>query len=150
MRNTASPLTFASVLLAAVALGGGAMAAAGAIANDGDTPLAVTAPAAVPADFDLDTEIVVHDWVLCVSRDSATAIGQARAESVAAALAAYADLKAAKTCGQFDELRVILREPLYESGPQADRDIRVYSASVHIGDGWPNAFVVYGGLPRPE
>jgi hypothetical protein len=103
------------------------------------------APAA--ADFTLGKELVVHDWVLCVSASTAEQIAKARGEGVAAARTAYADLKAAKSCGQFPELHVILHEPVYQSDAKVDYDARIFAASVNIGGGWPDGFVVYGALP---
>ena len=143
---TRKRLTFAGALATAVVSAAGAMAAA-IEANDPKEPGGSSPEVVVPTDFELDTELVVHDWVLCVSAASAEAIGRARARGVEEALATYADLKAQKSCGQFPELRVILREAIYRSGPDADRDIRVFGASVNIGSSWPSAFVVYGGLP---
>jgi len=107
---------------------------------------AFTAPVTVN-DFQLDTKMVVHGWVLCVSEATAETIVKARDRGIDEVLAAYADLRAAKSCGQFPELQVILHEPVYQSGAKVDFDARVYAASVNIGGGWPDGFVIYGALP---
>jgi hypothetical protein len=123
-----------------------AMAAPEALAPAAPAPGLVVSPAVGSADFNFGTEMVVHDWVLCVSQASAESIARARGEGMAEALAAYAGLKAAKTCGQFQELHVILRESLYPVDPVLADDARVFAASVNIGGGWPSGFLVYGGL----
>ena len=55
---------------------------------------------------------------------------QAREEGVDRARSAYAELDAAKSCGQFAELRVILRERLYASSADFGHDARVFGALV--------------------
>ena len=98
-----------------------------------------------PLEFQLGTEMVVRDWVLCVSQPFAETLAKARAAGVAEALAAYSGLKASKSCGQFSELKVVLHKPLYASA--ADDNAQVFSAAVSISGQWANAFVVEGGLP---
>jgi hypothetical protein len=118
-----------------------------------------SARAAAPADIDpgsgpaaptyrLDTVLVVHDWVLCTTQASAESLARAREAGVSAAEKAYADLAAAKTCGRFRKLGVLLREPLYHTAPGFDFDARVFGALVNVGAGWQNGFVVAGGLPE--
>jgi hypothetical protein len=133
-------------LAALTFVAGGAWAAAPDTLDQQTETHAIGIPVPVTADFRLGTEMVVHDWVLCVSQDSAESIAKARSKGMAEALAAYADLKAAKTCGQFPELHVILRQAVYQSDPQIDHMAGVFAASVNIGGGWPDGFVVYGGL----
>jgi hypothetical protein len=135
----------AAVLTAAI------LTQAAAIAATSDPIEMPTKPApaldaAPAADFQLGTELTVHDWVLCVSESTAEQIAKARDESIDAALATYANLQAAKSCGRFPELHVILKQAVYES----DRDARAFAASVNIGGGWPDAFVVYGALPAKQ
>lgn len=103
-------------------------------------------PAAQPAalDYALETEMVVHDWVLCVSASGAEELAHARAESIDTARAAYASLSDARACGQFQELRVILRERLYES--DSTHDARVFGALVNLSGKWAAAFLVSGSL----
>ncbi len=93
----------------------------------------------------MGTEMVVRDWVLCVSQAFAELLAKARAAGVEAALVAYDDLKTAKSCGQFSQLTVVLHESLYAS--TADDNAQVFSAAVNIAGHWANAFLVEGGLP---
>lgn len=120
------------------------MAPAAAMAAASD---ATESPAAdTTVDYTLDTILVVHNWVLCVSEASAELLARARVESAEAAAKVYADLASAKSCGRFAKLGVQLREPLYRSGPGRDYEARVFSALVNIGAGWQSAYVV-AGLP---
>ncbi len=137
--------------IAAAILAGALIAplAAHAAAPD-DLGDASNAPKAAPAlisplEYQLGTEMVVRDWVLCVSRTFAETLAKARAAGVEAALAAYSDLKASKSCGQFTQLRVVLHKSLYASA--AEDNAQVFSAAVNISGHWANAFVVEGGLP---
>ena len=115
--------------------------------NLGDAAVAPKAPPAMisPLEYQLGTEMVVRDWVLCVSETVAETLAKARAAGVEEALAAYSDLKASKSCGQFAELKVVLHKSLYASA--AEDDAQVFSAAVSVGGHWANAFVVKGGLP---
>jgi hypothetical protein len=124
------------------------------------SPARAAAPAAIgPADaasagnltdplfgYPPDTEIVVKNWVLCASAAVAEQLVRAREESVDRAVSAYAKLSQTRACGQFVELRVILRERLYVSAT-AGADSGVYGALVNISGDWASGFVVYGGLP---
>jgi hypothetical protein len=103
---------------------------------------------APPLDYALETEMVVHNWVLCVSAPVAEKLARARATSIDEARSAYADLSGAKSCGQFPELRVILRERLYASASDSGHDTRVFGALVNLSGSWANAFVVSGSLPE--
>lgn len=110
-------------------------------------------PAAAPTtapitDYALDTEMVVRNWVLCVSETVAEQLVQAREAGVDRARSTYAELNAAKSCGQFPELRVILRERLYASSAASGHDARVFGALVDFAGSWASAYVVYGGLPE--
>jgi hypothetical protein len=112
-------------------------------------PLVPRAKVAAPiADYALDTEMVVRNWVLCVSQTVAEQLVQAREESVERARSAYAELNQAKSCGQFSELRVVLRERLYASSSESGHDARVFGALVDFAGSWASAYVVYGGLPE--
>jgi hypothetical protein len=104
----------------------------------------LTAPV---VDYALDTELVVNNWVVCVSQAFAEQLVRAREESIDKALSAYADLKQARTCGQFAELRVILQERLYSSDGQSGHDARVFGALVNLSGKWASAYLVFGGLP---
>ena len=106
-------------------------------------------PAAAPiADYALDTEMVVRNWVLCVSESVAEQLVHAREAGVDRARSTYGELEAAKSCGQFAELRVILRERLYASSSASGHDARVFGALVDFAGQWASAYVVYGGLPE--
>lgn len=104
-------------------------------------------PPAIASDYSLDTVLVVHNWILCVSESSAERLAKAREESAAVAAGVYAELAAAKSCGRFAKLGVMLKTPLYRSGPGKDYDTRVFSALVNIGVGWQSGYVV-AGLPE--
>ena len=135
-----------AALLAAAILAAPAFAAAPA-ALDPDP----TTPTAMPsAEFKLDTVLIVHNWVLCVSQPSAEAIARARVESIAQAEKVYADLATAKSCGKFPKLGVLLQKQLYPQIGQAADLVRVFSAQVNIGVGWQNAFVVSSDVPEAE
>jgi len=116
-----------------------------------DLPIETSAPAVgavVPGaiDYALETEMVVHDWVLCVSAPVAEELARARTASVADARSTYAELASARTCGQFPELRVILRERLFAGADDGGHDTRVFGALVNLSGDWASAFVVSGGL----
>jgi hypothetical protein len=97
--------------------------------------------------YELETEMVVKDWVLCISAAVAEQLAQAREESVEKALSAYAALRQARSCGRVPELRVILQERIYVSAAESGHDTRAYGALVNFSDDWASAYVVYGGLP---
>jgi hypothetical protein len=105
-------------------------------------------PAPIASLFELETEMVVHNWVLCTSQDRAEQLVRAREESLERAQSAYADLKQSRSCGQFPELRVILRERLYVTTADSGHDARIFGALVNFADAWASAFVVYGSLPE--
>ncbi len=100
----------------------------------------------VPTDHALDREIIVNNWVLCVSQGFAEELVQAREVSAQAAAETYEELKAEKSCGLFPELLVILREPLYIGSIDQNRDARVFEALVNLAGNWASAFVVSGSL----
>jgi hypothetical protein len=93
-----------------------------------------------------ETEIVVRDWILCVSQAVAEELVRAGEESADRALAAYADLSRSRACGRFSQLRVILKERLYVSAVEGS-DAGVFGALVNLSGDWASGFVVYGGLP---
>ena len=97
--------------------------------------------------YTLETEMVVHNWVLCVSQPLAEQLVHAREAGVENALHAYAGLASSRSCGQFPELRVILRDPLYASAADAGYDARIFAALVNLSGDWASAYVVSGGLP---
>lgn len=112
-------------------------------------PVVPTVKATAPiADYALDTEMVVRNWVLCVSATMAEELVHARESGIDRARSTYAELNAAKACGQFSELRVILRERLYVSSAESGHDARVFGALVDFAGSWAAAYVVYGSLPE--
>ena len=132
-----------SVMLAA------APAAAYAAAEDpGLAPDPHSKRVVVPLEYAFGKEMVVRNWVLCVSQPVAESIVKAWSGGVERAEAVYADLKAQKSCGQFPELHVILHESVYQSGPEVDHAAGVFAAQINLNGAWPNGFVVYGGLPE--
>jgi hypothetical protein len=134
-------------LAAAIASSLAAPAAFGAAIDALDQPARPAIDLAAPfADYKLDTEMVVQNWVVCVSRPTAEEIVNARARSVAEAQKAYAQLKAAKSCGLFRELRVILQQPVYASQPNAGYDARVFGGLVKFSGTWAAGYLVYSGV----
>lgn len=97
--------------------------------------------------YALETEMTVHNWVLCISQPLAEELVHAREAGVDSALQTYAGLASARSCGQFPELRVILRDPLYASAVDAGYDARIFGALVNLSGDWASAYVVSGGLP---
>ena len=97
-------------------------------------------------DYSLDTEMVVKNWVLCISQPLAEKLARAREAGPESARLAYLDLASAKSCGQFPELHVILRQRLYSSTAEAGYDARVFGADVNFSGDWASAFVVSGSL----
>lgn len=137
--------------LAAAAMISGALlgqhASAAALVED-STPGAVPGTIlSLPRDYTLDTELVVHNWVLCVSRAFAEDLVHARQIGADAARQTYEGLKGTKSCGQFPELRVILRSPLYSVSIDLQNEARVFEALVNLSGNWASAFVVSGSLP---
>lgn len=112
-------------------------------------PRTLPAPvaASLHADYKLDREMVVRNWVICVSRAFAEELAHARATSSDAALATYNDLKAARACGRFSEMRVILQTTVYDGLGPSGGDALVFEALVHLAGSWAPAYVVSGSLP---
>ena len=111
-----------------------------------EEPIPVVTGISVPIDYALETEMVVHDWVLCVSQPLAEQLARAREAGPDSARTTYADLAGARSCGLFPELRVILQQPLYVSSGDAGYDARVFGALVNLSGDWASAFVVSGSL----
>jgi hypothetical protein len=97
-------------------------------------------------DYSLDREMVVKNWVLCISQPLAEQLARAREAGPESARLAYLDLANAKSCGQFPELHVILRARLYSSAADAGYEARVFGADVNLSGDWASAFVVSGTL----
>jgi hypothetical protein len=92
--------------------------------------------------YRLDTEMTVHNWVLCISADRAESLVRARGEGKARGDAVYADLQAAKACGLFPEMQVILQQPVYEPAAALSSEGHVFGALVKLSGQWARAFVV--------
>jgi hypothetical protein len=92
--------------------------------------------------YRLDTEMTVHNWVLCISADRAESLVRARGEGKEKGAAVYADLQAAKACGLFPEMRVILKQPVREPAAALSTDGHVFGALVKLSGQWARAFVV--------
>ena len=137
----------AAAVVAACAVPALAFAAA-PVGIEPELPAAEAAAAAPVVLYELDTEMVVHDWVLCASQAFAEQLARAREESAEKAWAAYAELKDARSCGQFAELRVILQERLYASTAESGHGARVFAGLVSFSDSWASVYLVSGGLPQ--
>jgi hypothetical protein len=135
----------AAVLAVAVAAPMAALAAAPDNLDDATPALQPPAGVIAPLEYQLNTQMVVRDWVLCVSQAYAESLAKARAAGLDKALATYSDLKASKSCGQFTELTVVLHQSLFAAA--AGDNAQVFSAAVSIAGRWANAFLVEGGLP---
>ncbi len=133
-RRIAAVFAFSAMLSPAFA------AAPGGLDPEPATTQATASPPIV--DYSLDTEMVVRNWVLCISPAVAERLVHAREEGLDRARSTYAELNAAKSCGQFPELRVILQERLYFSSADSGHDARVFGALVDFSGNWASAFVV--------
>jgi hypothetical protein len=111
-----------------------------------DEPAPIATGIGAPILYTLETEMVVHNWVLCVSQPLAEQLAKARDAGPESARSAYASLAGERVCGQFPELRVILQQSLYESPRDAGYDARVFGALVNLSGDWATAFVVSGTL----
>lgn len=111
-----------------------------------DEPTPAASGIGAPIDYALETEMVVRNWVLCISQPLAEQLARARKGGAESARTTYADLAGARSCGLFPELRVILQQPLYVSGGDAGYDARVFGALVNLSGDWATAFVVSGSL----
>jgi hypothetical protein len=139
---------------AALFVAAATMLPAFAAAPEALDPISPSADVTVPAlgtplaEHLLDTEMTVHNWVLCASQPSAQSLVGAREKGADAAAQAFANLKASKACGQFAEMQVILQEPIYETLIDSGAQAKIYGALVNISGSWASAFVVYGGMPN--
>jgi hypothetical protein len=116
-----------------------------------DTPTATVAAPAIGApliEHQLDVKMTVRNWVLCTTQPLAETLVHAREESPAAAEKAFADLAAARSCGLFPEMQVILQKPIYETMLHSGGQAKVYGALINISGAWASGYVVYGGVPE--
>lgn len=91
----------------------------------------------IPTDRKLDTEMIVHGWVLCIAQSYAERLLLAEKAGLKAAHDAYVALKNEQMCGQFASMRVILESLLPLSGGYT-----AYEARVELSGVWANAFVI--------
>jgi hypothetical protein len=118
--------------------------AAAPVALDPGTPKAAVGAAAInaPGLYQLDVEMTVRNWVLCVSQPLAENLLKARETSRDSFMAAYSQAAAAHTCGQMPEMQVKLEKEVYESAPDAASPGTVFNALVNLSGAWATAFVL--------
>jgi hypothetical protein len=126
---------FGNLVFAALVLG----VSLGAHAS---APDAAGAGIAAAAPFTLNTEIVVKNWILCMSQSFAEEVVRAREAGEDEALAKISALQADRSCGRFAEMRVILHEPLVVTSPFATAGARAFSAEISLDGRWIPAFVI--------
>ena len=120
----------------------GSFAAAPA-ALDADAPAkGGLASIGTPGLYQLDVEMTVKNWVLCVSQPLAEGLLKARETSREDFLNAYSEAAAAHTCGQMPEMQIKLQKAVYESAPDAVNRGTVFNALVNLSGAWATAFVV--------
>jgi hypothetical protein len=105
-------------------------------ANVGATPINA------PGLYQLDVEMTVKNWVLCVSQPLAEGLLKARETSRETFLNAYSQAAAAHTCGQMPQMQVKLQKAVYESATDAENRGTVFNALVNLSGAWATAFVV--------
>src|SRR5262245_9850227 len=93
-----------------------------------------------PGLYQLDVEMTVKNWVLCVSQPLAEGLLKARETSRESFLNAYSRAAAAHTCGQMPEMQIKLQKAVYESAPDAPTRGTVFNALVNLSGAWATAF----------
>jgi hypothetical protein len=120
----------------------GAWAAApAALDTEPQKPVGVSAMDA-PGIYQLEVEMTVKNWVLCISQPLAEGLLKARETSQETFLNAYSQAAAAHTCGQMPQMQVKLQKAVYESAPDAANRGLVFNALVNLSGAWATAFVV--------
>lgn len=120
----------------------GAWAAApGALDPEPQKPVAASAIGA-PGLYQLDVEMTVKNWVLCVSQPLAENLLKARETSEERFMTAYSQAAAAHTCGQMPEMHLKLEKQVYESAPDSASRGMVFNALVNLSGAWATAFVM--------
>jgi hypothetical protein len=99
-------------------------------------------------EHELDVEMTVRNWILCASQPFAETLVHAREKSPDAAAKTFADLEAARSCGRFAEMQVILQKPIYEALLHSGGQAKVFGALINISGSWASGYVVYGGVPE--
>lgn len=92
-------------------------------------------------------DIVVRNWMLCATQESAEELVRAADMSARTAAVVIARLQNERSCGRFPKMRVILEAPLVESSPFSEHRIKAYGAQINLGGQWVPAFVVYARQP---
>ena len=92
--------------------------------------------------------MTVRNWILCASQPFAETLVHAREQSPDAAAKTFADLEAARSCGRFAEMQVILQKPIYEALLHSGGQAKVFGALINISGSWASGYVVYGGVPE--
>ena len=96
----------------------------------------------------LDVEITVRNWILCASQPFAETLVHAREQSPDAAAKTFAELEAARSCGRFAEMQVILQKNLYDALLPAGKQAKIFGALIYISGAWASGYVVYGAIPE--
>lgn len=109
----------------------------GAQASIGPTPRTQA-----PELFELNSEIVVRNWVLCITQGLAEKVVQARQAGVDEARRTIAELQASRLCAAFPEMTVILHEPVVAASPFVPYAARAFAADISIDGQWIAAYVV--------
>jgi hypothetical protein len=138
VRNVLGALTLVGASVLAV----GAWAAApAALDPEPQKPVGVSAINA-PGIYQLDVEMTVKNWVLCISQPLAEQLLKARETSRESFMSVYSQAAAAHTCGQMPQMQVKLQKAVYESATDADGRGTVFNALVNLSGAWATAYVV--------
>jgi len=132
----------AVTLLGASVTSIGAWAAAPAALDPEPQTAAGAAAINAPGLYQLEVEMTVKNWVLCISQPLAEGLLKARETSHDDFLTAYSQAAAAHTCGQMPQMQVKLQKAVYESAPDATNRGTVFNALVNLSGAWAAAYVV--------
>jgi hypothetical protein len=132
----------ALILVGACVISIGAWAAApAALDSEPQKPVGASAIGDVGI-YQLDVEMTVKNWVLCISQPLAEGLLKARETGRETFLNAYSQAAAAHTCGQMPQMHLKLQKAVYESAPDASNRGTVFNALVNLSGAWATAFVV--------
>jgi hypothetical protein len=141
MRGLGNLLGALTLVGAGVTSIGAWAAAPGALDPEPRKPATASAIGA-PGLYQLDVEMTVKNWVLCVSQPLAENLLKARETSQESFITAYSQAAAAHTCGQMPEMHLKLQKQVYESAPDAASRGTVFNALVNLAGAWATAFVM--------
>lgn len=116
-----------------------------AAAPDALDPVEASPPAtglSAPIDYSLDTEMVVRNWVICVSQEFAEQLVRARDDSIEKARETYVQLNVAHYCGQLPTMQVILQGAIAESTAVPPRQAKIFNGLVNFAGDWASVFIV--------